>query len=832
MTTTPVSPALDPSTAAAGQERAIQDLLRGAARQVAPLWPLSDFVAVNPYLDLAAQPFEQADGWLRHIADSRLTMPRAFYANAIRDGRIDDLDLAQAWAAWPPSHSEVESLQALRERAGRPEPQGEQPFAHVADAASAWSGDDWAQIVVDRLSAWCCDYFDEGQALWRSPWTGLPLFDAWRHEALQDRTPEILGLKGFRSAIAGLPRHWPAATRHMLDYLSVPETLKKRYLTRLAMSAAGWIGHARYRAWVDELAGKPNDAPEQLLAIRLAWDYALYRALERNGFAEVWSRSLENESGREPATDWVGLLLHQAYEGAYQRRLLQGLSPRPSAGVRRASVQAIFCIDVRSEVFRRHLEAASGRIDTIGFAGFFGFPVAFAPLGSPRTSALCPVLLSPAATAVERAPDAARESSLRLARRRREYFGKLWKSFKGSAVACFGFVGPVGWIYAFKMLGDALGWSRPAPLSHFTDREQDALKPALSPLGSHEGHPMAASAQTEMAEGALRAMSLTSGFARLVLVAGHGSTSVNNAYAAGLDCGACGGHSGAMNARIAAQVFNDPGVRQGLAERGITIPDDTVFVAGLHNTTTDELTLLDTGAVPDTHATDLRALQDALAEAGEKTRRERAPRLGVQVGPSTRQEVLRRSTDWSQMRPEWALAGCAAFLAAPRHRSRGLDLGGRVFLHDYDWRQDPSESTLTLILTAPVVVASWINLQYFGSTVDPVAFGSGNKALQNVTGAIGVLEGNAGDLRSGLPWQSVHDGARFVHEPVRLSVIVEAPQEAVDRVLEANPSVRQLVENRWLHLFLMDEAGRVSRQCRKAGHWVTLPSRAATTSPS
>ncbi|MEM6666688.1 MAG: putative inorganic carbon transporter subunit DabA, partial [Pseudomonadota bacterium] len=168
------------------------------------------------------------------------------------------------------------------------------------------------------------------------------------------------------------------------------------------------------------------------------------------------------------------------------------------------------------------------------------------------------------------------------------------------------------------------------------------------------------------------------------------------------------------------------------------------------------------------------------------------------------------SRDWSQVRPEWGLAGCAAFIAAPRHRTEGVDLGGRSFLHSYDWQSDENFGVLELILTAPVVVASWISLQYYGSTVDNEVFGSGNKVLHNVTGTIGVLEGTGGDLRTGLPWQSVHDGETLIHEPLRLSVYVEAPTEAMTAISGANQGVRDLLDNGWLHLFALGEDGAVA----------------------
>jgi uncharacterized protein YbcC (UPF0753/DUF2309 family) len=171
------------------------------------------------------------------------------------------------------------------------------------------------------------------------------------------------------------------------------------------------------------------------------------------------------------------------------------------------------------------------------------------------------------------------------------------------------------------------------------------------------------------------------------------------------------------------------------------------------------------------------------------------------------------------VRPEWGLAGCAAFIAAPRERTAGLDLGGRAFLHSYDWRVDDGFRVLELIMTAPMVVASWINLQYFGSTTDPRLYGSGNKVLHNVVGTLGVVEGNGGDLRSGLPLQSVHDGEQLVHEPLRLNVVIEAPIEAMTEVIMRHPGVRALVDNRWVHLWAMDAAGVIAWRYAGGGAW-------------
>jgi uncharacterized protein YbcC (UPF0753/DUF2309 family) len=320
------------------------------------------------------------------------------------------------------------------------------------------------------------------------------------------------------------------------------------------------------------------------------------------------------------------------------------------------------------------------------------------------------------------------------------------------------------------------------------------------------------------AESMLRGMSLTADFARLVMLAGHGSTTVNNPHASGYDCGACGGNPGDANARVAAAVLNDPDVRLALRECGIDIPEDTWFVGALHDTTTDDVSIFDRELIPDSHAEDLRQLDTWLAEASSKARYERSALLNTGEG-DVEAKVIARSRDWSQVRPEWGLARNAAFIAAPRARTRGVNLDGRAFLHDYDWHRDQDFGVLELIMTAPMVVASWINLQYYASAVDRDAFSSGNKVLHNVVGTLGVLEGNGGDLRVGLPWQSLHDGHRLVHEPLRLNVFIEAPIEEIDAVLDKHDNVRELVDNGWLHLLAIADDGTTYKRHASDGTW-------------
>ena len=108
-------------------------------------------------------------------------------------------------------------------------------------------------------------------------------------------------------------------------------------------------------------------------------------------------------------------------------------------------------------------------------------------------------------------------------------------------------------------------------------------------------------------------------------------------------------------------------------------------------------------------------------------------------------------------------------------------------------------------MTAPLVVAHWINMQYYASTVDPTRLGSGTKTVHNVVGQIGVLSGNGGDLMTGLPWQSIHDGEDYQHHPLRLLGIIAAPRAAIERVIAAHEMLDHLLTNDWLHLVAIED---------------------------
>lgn len=802
--------------------------VESACQRIAPLWPLKNFVAVNPYFGLSNQSFGQAHETLARITGTGLCMPRTYYRDQMARGRITRLDLTQALqelgSPW--------TVSAFEDILARDTSPLVSPTRLVADVLARLDGQDWPNFVVERVSRYCAAYFDDGQALWPMPWRDTSLYRGWIAFARYDKSARMMGIRGMRQAVSAWPDSAQGAITSALRELELPLDAMDDYLHAALLSIGGWAGWTRYLRWQAELRGNHDESTRDLLAIRLTWDALLYKLRRSDVLERHWRESVATISqsvvqpnvGRE-----VDMVLQTAFEFGYQRRLVRSLiTAEPAQTVNgRPDAQAIFCIDVRSEVYRRALETVFPKVQTLGFAGFFGILMEYLPFGAVKAQGHLPVLFKPAYRIGEgldstHAQEADAEMSRRLTR---IGVAKAWKTFKTSASSAFAFVEAAGLLSAPKLISDSMGWTRPtrpAERAGLANRVYERLGPVLEAgaagteaWANRELTGIPEADRPSVAEFVLRNMGMLRDFARVVLFVGHGSTTVNNPQATGLDCGACGGQSGEASARVAAALLNDPLTRRGLVSKGIEIPVDTYFIAGLHDTTTDEVELFNMDGIPSSHMADVVQLRHGLAAAGQMTRMERAALLGIDDLPvrAVHAAVRRRTHDWAQVRPEWGLAGNAAFIAAPRSRTVQCNLAGRAFLHEYNWHNDTDFATLQLIMTAPMIVAHWINMQYYGSVVDNRRLGSGNKVLHNVVGgSIGVLEGNGGDLRGGLAVQSLHDGIQWMHEPMRLTVIIEAPQRAIDNVITHHKTVWELVNNAWLHLFQIEEDGRIYRR--------------------
>lgn len=767
----------------------ILDAAEAAVRAIPPAFPLESTVAVNPFLGQTGETFVTAAARLSRVAGVSLTRPRSDYAEAIAAGRITDDDLAEALIA-EPSPLKPRDLALLKASAFAPAaPTCALPT--VAELSSNATGVDWPSVIEKTTGLWAAGHFDRGQALW-APTPGRSAYAAWQSWASRDLTPEIAGLNGFCAHVADAPDTPERAILRAAERLGISAPAGETLFHRLLMELGGWAQHARWLLWQAELAGGTDRTLGDLLAIRLVWEEALLAHAPE--IADVWHDTVADHAAPlTPTPDQVlDAILQGAADRAYQRTLNAQLAG-PKHVKMRPILQAAFCIDVRSEVFRRALETQNPGIETLGFAGFFGLPLAHVAQGSDVVEAHLPVLLTPTIAATSRGTER-EDMTARIGARA----VRAWGRFRQAAVSSFAFVEAAGPLYGPKLVKSALAYPASAPASQPAPQLSATLDPA---------------AKARLAAKVLQAMSLTRHFAPTVLLVGHGAHATNNPHESAYHCGACRGHTGEVSVRLLARILNDPQTRTELASQGIELGGDTRFVAALHDTTTDRITLFDDVPAPG-QPTNLRQVEDWLERASARTRAERAMRLPG-AAPDT---VALRATHWAEVRPEWGLAGCAAFIAAPRAATAHLDLGGRAFLHSYDWQQDAGFGTLELILTAPVVVASWISLQYYGSALAPSTFGGGNKLIHNVTGGIGVVEGNGGRLRAGLPLQALHDGEKPAHEPLRLSVIIEAPEKAIADVLARHPEVKALFDNGWLHLFALKD-GQIAARYRPGYGW-------------
>ncbi len=779
------------------------------SHKISPAWDTRDYVAVNPLFGLRHQKFINGINTIKASSGLELLPKSDYFNQKFIQGHITLRDLEEALKIFYSQNlnsSEIKiTVKELIDFISNNRSEISEPnFKCISDVDSL-KAKAMTKFTQQQVSKWAAAYFDETQAAWKIPTHKMGFYAWWKSLVIHD--PEFAKISlNSKNYLKALPDTSNAALEILTDKIKTRKDLSAEnlanYFYRLLLSVNGWTSYFKkfefeaHRSNQQVSPIKPVSVLD-LMLVRMSYDVCLLDEVEDSDLDDIFVS--HNALDITTIKGYIWLL---ALESSYRRQLETAVlsHSREVDSNKSYEAQMVFCIDVRSEVVRRHLENHCERIQTLGFAGFFGLPIAIKGLGHAESDPQCPVLLNADLEIIETSKD----NSEIINAKKLHYVDNVrrTKSITTAANAGFSFVETFGLSYIYKILKASMNLGQPnldfVNLG-LSKKEKSSLHFNLSKIDLV--------AKTNLAFGALNNMGLTKDFSPLVFLVGHGSESSNNPYAAALDCGACAGHNGYGNARFLAVILNDINVREQLKAKNIYLPEGTYFISAWHNTTKDQLIFSEPPIDNFEHSELFEKLKQQFNEALRHSQLERSKLLFVDQDLShdaLKSRLDEKAKDWSEIRPEWGLARNASFIVGRRSLTRGLDLKGRSFLHDYDASQDPDLAKLELIMTAPMIVTNWINMQYYASTIDPVNFGTGNKVLNNVMGGIGCIQGNASDLLIGLSEQSVRLNGEYFHEPLRLQVFIEAEVAAIQKIISKHKMVEELIHNNWLVVISID----------------------------
>mgnify|MGYP001221288264 CR=1 FL=1 len=839
----------------------IQELVARASDVIAPMRPIRTFVARHPWVHLEFLPFEEVAYRFKSHLDLDLMPSMSIYRAAVERGELDIACLERRFQRWLEVHvdkipkdeaepffrrmlledslpdiqkDEKTSLLNCIKKSGVNHLECRWMIKPISVYLQRRTGKPISQKLNHQMIKWCKLFLDESQSLWTMPYREKGFFFAWRKLVKHD--PSLS--RDQRRKLEQIPESSREALLEALRLLNISEEQMEGYLRAHLLELPGWAGML---LWRSQSEGKGHEWLVDYLSVRLSLEWVLVNeytpfTVHRDTLLETFLPAMAAWIywGGWSIGQWLQLptdqqrirlilaerfdkvvrqrLWLEAWEDSREAELKRVLMKRremaPSKnGQSQTAVQLLFCIDVRSEPLRRHLER-EGDFETYGCAGFFGLPVEIKYFDNILPHASCPPIVQPQHKIEERGLSGVRAYICRKHTKvfLQETFHKMKQDLLQNLLLPE-LSGPIlGIAMLFKtvfsewlprIIHRQRQWFLRKPdtrLTLFSSQSED--KRSRMPLG------LTLEEQVGYVAKLLKSIGLTRSFAPLIVVCGHGSETTNNPFASALDCGACGGMAGGLNARLLAELCNRKDVRKKLAKEGIVIPEDTLFVAAEHNTTVNELRWLYVPVLNKSAEKAFFLLREKLSRVKRKVNQEQILRLPcISRVHDPVSEAYRRATNWSETRPEWGLAGNSAMVVGPRWFTKNCDLQGSVFLHSYDWEQDAEGELLAQILAGPVTVAQWINLQYYASSIVPHIYGSGDKTTQSLTAGVGVMQGNGSDLLYGLPWQSVMTSDReMYHAPLRLLVIIVAPHRLVERVLRSDSNFRSKIRKGWLRL--------------------------------
>ncbi len=743
----------------------ILNRIEKASTVIGKTWPLYAFVTSNPLSGYENFHFTEALNQAEKLVGGNLYPEVNIIEEAWQTGQINNETIKALLTEHKFDFSPQESLDFLK--------------TNPLKSKKLYQKD------LDRVFVkWLMAFLDEGLAEWQMPNKEKGFFKAWKSLAKFDK--EI-----NRNIIESLPEDSTKTIQHILEDYAEEE--HQDIFNYHIAALPGWAGYVKYRteensAWQDKF----NLTLIDYLAVRLTIALSIDN--------EILPKAEKAEDVKKINT--LKYLWLKAWESSFQNQLSKELQQSIESSEKSKTTpeaQLVFCIDTRSELIRRHIENKAN-YETFGYAGFFGIAMDYENLNDGIHIKSCPPILNSAYKVKEtsQSNESGNLDKYLLKQDKQKFKNYFLKRMKNMLPSAFGFVEGSGVFYGISMLARTL---IPERLYNSKKKENQSHEkicdPHLTSINS-EKNQLKTEEKVAIVKSAFLLLGWTT-FAELIVFVGHGSHSKNNPFASSLDCGACAASPGRHNARMLAKLANEAEVRQQLKLEGFDIPDQTIFIGGEHNTTTDEIILFDSH-IPENYADKLKKLKANLALAQNTATQDR---LSVQ-----QKSVLaahRKTNDWSETRPEWGLAKNKAFVIGSRELTKTMNLKGNCFLHSYEWQLDKEGTALEGIMQGPMVVTQWINNHYYFSTVDNENYGGGSKIFHNITGKFGVVMGNGSDLKIGLPLQSVKEtDDKLYHQPLRLSVYIHSPKERIENILEKNKNLKSLLDNEWIYLLVID----------------------------
>jgi uncharacterized protein YbcC (UPF0753/DUF2309 family) len=755
--------------------------------------PLKDFIHHNTLHAFQNLKFDQAIYSASEILGYRVSLSLAEYRSLYNSGRIRE-DILERTIRQRKGDDAIQVWKenALHKKYDRP------PNPRIGSLRSQWKRQyqlDMDSMVHPLLFRTLCSYLDQGISMWNFPVADKGFLAAIQ-EMERNSFTSFFKTERARDLLLG-----PSCTiSSLLKILVGEEAFYKHYLFDQQFSHQGWSG----------LVSTVEDVPHTLLDHRqiTTHDLILFELLleidaldlhfQKNWlplttrlaekpidlFAEIPVRELN-----EVTSIW-----QESFEWTYYDEVLAGLlvKKNPTEEHGEKSFQSMFCIDDRECSFRRYLEQIDPACETFGTPGFFSVEFFFQPENGKFYTKLCPWPVTPKYLIKEVGGTIKRGTDVHFSKHSHSLFrGWLITQTLGfwSALRLF--------INIFK---PAMGPTTASSFKHMD--KTSALTIENKSIDDKENDLQIGFTVAEMAvraEGLLKSIGLVKDFAPLVYIIGHGSSSINNPHYAAYDCGACSGRAGSVNSRVMCHMINHPEVRKILSKQGVTIPSETQFVGGLHDTTRDEIVFFDEIALSvknlERHRKNELAFEKAL-DLNSKERSRRFESIDTRLQPEIIHEKVRiRSVSLFEPRPELNHATNTLCVVGRRELTKHLFLDRRAFMNSYDYSIDRDGALLFNIMKPLGPVCGGINLEYFFSRVDNQKLGAGTKLPHNVMGLFGVANGIDGDLRPGLPSQMIE-----VHDPVRLLIIVEHFPEIVLQTIKKVPETYEWFINEWVHI--------------------------------